>query len=99
MFVPSFWPNLRVDFSENWHDYVLTQLKSWPKIRKVVTMVMGEKKAKNGTLTRETLGATDLKLGMHMQLNSGSNMGWVPPGHISFSHCVRLKIPIVVLWK
>ena len=49
------------------------------------------KKAKNGILARQTLRATDLKLGMHTQLHSGSNMGWVSPGHTSFSGSVRLK--------
>ena len=28
--------------------------------------------------------ATDLKLGMHIQLYSGSKLGWVSPGHTSF---------------
>ena len=52
-------------------------------------------------LARKTLGATDLKLGMHIQLYSGSNMGWVPPGlgptwpHF-FLSCVRLKMPKMV---
>ena len=33
------------------------------------------KKAKNGILARKIHGATGLKLGMHTQLDSGSNMG------------------------
>ena len=33
-------------------------------------------------------GATGLKLGMHIQLDSGSNMG---VGHTSSSWCIRLK--------
>ena len=49
------------------------------------------KKDKNETLTRQTLGVTDLKLGMHTQLNSGSNTGWVPPGHTSSFWYARLK--------
>ena len=40
---------------------------------------------------RKTLGDTDLKLGMHIQLHSGSNMGWVPLGHTSSFPSVRLK--------
>ena len=32
---------------------------------------------KKGILAKKTLGATDLKLGMHIRLHSGSNMGWV----------------------
>ena len=47
-------------------------------------------------LARKTLGATDLKLGMHIQLHSRSNMGWVPLGHISSFLCVRLKMPKMV---
>ena len=35
------------------------------------------KKDKNGTLAKQTLGTTDLILGMHIQLNSGRNMGRV----------------------
>ena len=45
------------------------------------------KKAKNGILTRKILGATDLKHGRHIRLHSGSNMGWVPPGHTFLSLC------------
>ena len=32
-------------------------------------------------LAKKTLGATDVKLGMHIQLHSGSNMCWVPFGY------------------
>ena len=39
------------------------------------------KKAENGTLTRQTLGVTDLNLCMHTQLDCGNNTGCVPPGH------------------
>ena len=51
------------------------------KFQKIVTMVTRKsqkwyfcpkKKKKNN------LGATDLKLSMHIKLYSGSNMGWVP---------------------
>ena len=37
--------------------------------------------------------AKGLKLGVHTQLDSGSNMGWVPLGHTSSFWCVRLKMP------
>ena len=57
----------------------------------------GDEKAKNGTSVRQTYGGTDLKFGMHTQLDSGSNMGWVPPGYTSFSHCVGIKMPKMVL--
>ena len=49
-------------------------------------MVM--KKNKNGILARQTLGATNLKLGMHTQFDFGSNMGWVPTKlHLFLSLC------------
>ena len=38
-----------------------------------------------------------LKLGIYTQLDSGSNMGWVPPGCTTSSGCVRLKIPKMLL--
>ena len=44
-------------------------------------------------LPEKTLGATDFKLGMLIQLHSGSNMGWVPLGHTSFFTCVQLQLP------
>ena len=43
----------------------------------------------NGTLTRQICGATDLSLGLYMQLDSGRNMGWVPSGHTSSSWSVK----------
>ena len=49
------------------------------------------KKAKNGTLTRQILGVTDLKHGMHAQLNFGSNMGRIQPGSASSHWCVKRK--------
>ena len=55
-------------------------------------MVMREK-PDNGIFARKTIGATDLKLGMQTLLHSGSNMGWVPPGHTSSFLCVRLNMP------
>ena len=54
------------------------------------------KKAKNGIFARKTLGATDLKLGVHIQLNSGNDMGCVPSGHTSSLSCGMLKIPKIV---
>ena len=56
----------------------------------MVTPLPVLKKPKNGTLARQILGATDLTLSMHTQLDSGSNMGWVPPGHTE-KWCVRQK--------
>ena len=52
----------------------------------------GNENVKNDTLARETLGATDLKLGMDIQLHSGSNMGWVVPSLTSSSGRVRLEM-------
>ena len=49
----------------------------------------GPKKAKNGTLTRQTLGATDLIYGMHAQLDFGSNMGRISLGYTSSHWCVK----------
>ena len=37
------------------------------------------KNAKNGTLARQIIKPTELKLGMHTQPEPGSNMGWVLP--------------------
>ena len=68
-------------------------LKHGLKIWKMVTIVT--RKAKNCIFARKTIGATDLKLGMYIQLHSGSNIGWVPPGHTSFS-CVRLLMPKMI---
>ena len=53
--------------------------------------ISGQKKAKNGTLARQALGATDLKHGMHTQLDFGSKMGGIPPGHTSSHWCVKPK--------
>ena len=39
----------------------------------ISVFMSGPKKAKNGTLARQTLGATDLKHGMHTQIDFGSN--------------------------
>ena len=50
------------------------------------------KMEKNVTFAGQTLGTTDLRIGMHTQLNFWSNMGWFLPGHTSFNWCVWLKI-------
>ena len=54
-----------------------------------------KKKKKEGRYFAENLGASDLKLGMHMKLHSQSNMVWIPPGHTS-SPCIRPKRPKMV---
>ena len=63
-------------------------------LKKIVTMVT--RNSQIWYLARKTLGSTDLHLGMHIQLHSGSNMSWVPLGHTSSLPCVRLKMPKVV---
>ena len=45
----------------------------------------------NGTLVRQTFGATDLKDGMHTQLDFGINMGEIPPGYTSSHLCVKQR--------
>ena len=55
-----------------------------------------EKKAKDCIFARKILGATNLKFCLPIQLHSGSNMGWVPPGHTTSFSCVRLKMPKMV---
>ena len=45
----------------------------------------------NGIFARKTVVATDLKLGMYILLHSGSNMGWVPPGHTFLSLCKAIN--------
>ena len=55
----------------------------------MVTMVT--RKAKNGIFSRKSLRAKDLILGVHIQLNFGSYMGWISPGHTSYFSCVWLK--------
>ena len=90
-----------VDFSEKFGliiSFVQT-LEHWLKKRENGSHAGDKKEANNGTLVRQTLGATDLKLGIHAEFDSGSNMGRVPPGHTSFSHCVMLKMPNLVFWK
>ena len=59
-----------------------------------------KKKGKKVALAKPPpLGDANLKLDMNTQLNSGSKMGWVPPGHISSSWYERLNMPIMVLWE
>ena len=57
-----------------------------------------KKRIKNGNFVRKTLGATDLKLGMHIRRHSWvtKNMSWVPPGHTFIFSCVMLKMPKMV---
>ena len=52
-----------------------------------------KKKVKDGTFDSQILGATDLKLGMHIQIDFGNTMGWFPPSHTSSYWCVQLKMP------
>ena len=97
IFVPSFWPNLLVDrISLKLGIIVGFDLTKnmGKKVRKMVTMVMGNSQI--WYLACKALGATDLKLCMHIQLHSGSNMGWVPPGHTSSFPCAKLKMPKMV---
>ena len=49
-----------------------------------------------GILATKTRGATGLKLGMHTQLDSGSNMGWVPLSHTSSFLVCKAKMPKMV---
>ena len=53
----------------------------------------GPKEAKNGTLAKQTLGATDSIYGMYAQLDFGSNMGGIPPGYTSSHWCVKKPLP------
>ena len=53
--------------------------------------MQAKKKSQNDSLARQIFGATDLKLGMPTQLDSGSNMGWATPGQTSLSGCIRLR--------
>ena len=52
-----------------------------------------QEKDKNTTFTRQTVGATDLKPGMHAQFEFGRNVGLFLPGHTSFNWYGRLKMP------
>ena len=45
------------------------------------------------TLEKYTHGVADLKLDIHTEPDSGSNMGWVPPVHTSL--CARIKLQTV----
>ena len=58
-----------------------------------------QKRAKSGTSVIRTLGATDLKLVMHTQLDSESRMNKVPQSHTCLSHGVKLKGHKLVLLK
>ena len=56
-----------------------------------LVLMSGPKKVKNGTWARQALGATDVKHGMHTQLDFGSNMGGIPPGYTSSHRWVKRK--------
>ena len=71
------------------------QLKTWAK-KNMENGCYGNIKTMNGIFATKTLGAMDLKLGKHIQLHTGSNIGWVPPGHTCSFSCVRLKIAKMV---
>ena len=77
--------------------YVLTQLKTWAK--NLENGHHDNKKSNKNTLSRKNLGVTILQLGMYMQLDLGSNMGLVLPGHTSSSGYVRLQMPKMVFLK
>ena len=73
-----------------WNQYNLGDVFSacvWPY--PFLFQCKAPKKAKNGTLTRQILGATNLKHGMHTQLDFGSNMGRIPPVYTSSHWCVK----------
>ena len=46
---------------------------------------------KNGTSARKTLGATDLKHGMHKLFDFGSDMGGISPGYTPSHWYVKQK--------
>ena len=49
--------------------------------------------ATNDTLVRQTFGVTNLKDGMHTQLDFGINMGGIPPGYTSSHWSVSKEVP------
>ena len=69
-----------------YHQWNVFSMSIWP-----YPFLYFKKKAKNGTFARKEIGATRLKLCMHTQLDSGSNMGWILLGHTFSSWCIRLK--------
>ena len=53
-----------------------------------------QKMATNGTLVRQTFGATAINHGMHKQLDFEGNMGGIPPGrHLFPLVCKAEKVP------
>ena len=60
---------------------------------------MVTRKAKNGIFARKTIGARNLKLGMNIQLHSGSNRGCVPPGHTCSFLCKTIHAKNGILAK
>ena len=57
----------------------------------ISVFMSGQKKDKNATLARQTLGATCLKYRMRAQFNFGSVHGGILPGYTSFHWCVMRK--------
>ena len=55
----------------------------------ISVFMSGPKKAKNGTLARQTLGTTHLIHGVHTRL--WEYMGRIPPGYTSSHWCVKQK--------
>ena len=51
-------------------------------------LTLGLKMPNKDTFARQTLGTTDLKLGMHTKLDFGGNMGWFLTGYTSSYLCV-----------
>ena len=49
------------------------------------------KKATNGTLAIQTIGATDLKHGIHTQFDFRCNIGVIPPGYNTSHWFLRRK--------
>ena len=85
LFVPSFWSNLLIDFSDIWLDHRFRpNLKHKLKVWKMVTMVMKIATQKKRHFGQKIYGNTDLKCDMHTKVDSGNYMGWVQPGHTSF---------------
>ena len=63
-------------------------LSTWIWPHPFLFSCQAQKKAKNGTLAIQTLGATDLK---HTQIDFGSNMGRILPCYTTFHWCVKRK--------
>ena len=57
-----------------------------------------KKRVQNDPYTRKSNGATGIKIGMQIQLDSVNNKGCVPSGHTTSSVC-KTKTPKMVLPK